>query len=170
MERAISVLNDLQECGLVKSYAIGGAIAATFYIEPVLTYDLDVFVLLTGAEIPLAPLSSIYEALRSRGYSADREHMIIEGVPVQLLPAYNPLIEEAVSESKMVTFGAVDTRVVQAEYLAAIMLQTYRPKDKTRLVQMYSTERFDNLYFGKIVERHGLQERWNEFRRQFGEQ
>ena len=27
----------------MKAYAIGGGIAATYYIEPVLTYDLDIF-------------------------------------------------------------------------------------------------------------------------------
>lgn len=165
----MSVLNELQECGAIKSYAIGGAIAATFYIEPVLTYDLDVFVLLTGAENPLAPLSSIYEALRTRGFSPDKEHVIIEGVPVQLLPAYNSLIEEAVSESNCVAYGAVSTRVVRAEHLAAIMLQTYRPKDKTRLAQICNFAKFDRLCFLQIVERHGLQERWHEYRRDFGE-
>ncbi len=43
MEKALSVINEMMHLGLIKSYAIGGGIAATYYIEPVLTYDLDVF-------------------------------------------------------------------------------------------------------------------------------
>ncbi len=46
MEKTLQVLNALERDGLFRRYAIGGAMAATFYIEPVLTFDLDVFILL----------------------------------------------------------------------------------------------------------------------------
>ena len=36
-------------------------------------------------------LGPLYEALRARGYAADRECVLIEGVPVPFLPAYNAL-------------------------------------------------------------------------------
>jgi len=44
MERTLKVLNELERSGIIETYAIGGGIAAIFYIEPVLTYHLDVFV------------------------------------------------------------------------------------------------------------------------------
>ncbi|MCR4395938.1 MAG: hypothetical protein NUW07_04280 [Candidatus Saccharicenans sp.] len=43
MERALAVIEEMTHLGIIKSYAIGGGIAATYYIEPVLTYDLDIF-------------------------------------------------------------------------------------------------------------------------------
>jgi len=46
MEKTLQVLNALEEEGVFSRYAIGGAMAATFYVEPVLTFDLDVFVVL----------------------------------------------------------------------------------------------------------------------------
>jgi hypothetical protein len=42
MEKALIVIEEMTRVGIIKSYAIGGGIAATYYIEPVLTYDLDV--------------------------------------------------------------------------------------------------------------------------------
>lgn len=44
MEKTLRVLNALEREGIVRCYAIGGAVAAIFYMEPFLTYDLDVFV------------------------------------------------------------------------------------------------------------------------------
>ena len=37
MEAALQVLNDLERAGIVRRHAIGGAMGATFYVEPVLT-------------------------------------------------------------------------------------------------------------------------------------
>ena len=41
---AIAVINEMQAAGVIGKYAIGGAVAATFYIEPTSTYDIDVFI------------------------------------------------------------------------------------------------------------------------------
>src|SRR5438067_13796611 len=101
MRRALEVLNDLEKQGFFSRYVIGGAMAATFYTEPVLTFDLDVFILLqseSGGD--LVSLDVIYQALRRRGYNAERETVSIEGVPVQFLPAYNALIEEALNDAQ----------------------------------------------------------------------
>jgi hypothetical protein len=46
MEKTLQVLNDLVRDGILSCYAIGGAMGATFYAEPALTFDLDIFVLL----------------------------------------------------------------------------------------------------------------------------
>lgn len=81
-------------------YAIGGAMAATFYVEPLLTFDLAVFVVLPTSPGGLLSLTSIYEALRARGYAEEGEGVSIEGVPVQFLPVFNALLlEEALTEA-----------------------------------------------------------------------
>ena len=43
MEAALKVLNEIEREGVITRYAIGGAVGAIFYMEPFLTYDLDVF-------------------------------------------------------------------------------------------------------------------------------
>lgn len=35
----------------IKDYAIGGGIAAIYYIEPILTYDLDIFIILPQPQV-----------------------------------------------------------------------------------------------------------------------
>ncbi len=44
MKLALQVINDLERAGLLRRHAIGGAMGATFYLEPVSTFDLDIFV------------------------------------------------------------------------------------------------------------------------------
>lgn len=47
MEKTLSVINKLEDSGIIGRYAIGGAVAATRYIEPIQTFDLDIFVIFT---------------------------------------------------------------------------------------------------------------------------
>jgi hypothetical protein len=74
----------LKEKNLLKDYAIGGGIGALFYIEPFLTYDLDVFIILPkeNNEEDLISLSPISDYFEKRKYSWSGEHIIIEGIPV----------------------------------------------------------------------------------------
>src|SRR3990172_12706791 len=100
MEQTLSVLNALEREGILGRYAIGGAMGATFYTEPVLTFDLDVLVVLPRTTSGLLTLAPLYEALRTRGYMEEGECVDIEGVPVQFLPAYNALLEEALKGAR----------------------------------------------------------------------
>ena len=45
MKEALKAIAELVKDGVIMDYAIGGAMGATFYLEPVVTMDLDVFVL-----------------------------------------------------------------------------------------------------------------------------
>ena len=60
MEKALVIVNQLEQEGLIGRYAIGGAMAATRYIEPIQTYDLDIFVMLPVSPSGLISLSPIY--------------------------------------------------------------------------------------------------------------
>src|SRR5438093_11970504 len=116
MEKTLRVLNDLERAGVVSRYAIGGAMAATFYVEPVLTFHLDVFIVLPGTSGALLTLSPLYEALRAQGYREEKECVNIEGVPVQFLPAYNELEQEALAEGRELMYGPTATRVLPADH------------------------------------------------------
>lgn len=46
----LKVINGLRRDKIIVDYAIGGGIATVFYVEPILTYDLDIFVLLAAGK------------------------------------------------------------------------------------------------------------------------
>jgi len=167
MERTLAVINQLEQQGLIGRYAIGGAVAATRYIEPVQTYDLDIFVVLPVSPSGLISITPIYTYLTQRGYTPQGECIVIEGWPVQFLPVHNELTEEALARAIDVEFGSTPTRVFSAEYLAAIMLETGRPKDLARLVQFFEFDALDRALLQDIVARHGLTSKWEGFRRRF---
>jgi hypothetical protein len=98
MEKTLQVIEAMARQGIIKAYAIGGGIAATYYIEPVLTYDLDIFFI--PAKEGLDVLEPIYDFAKERGFSTQAESILIEGFPVQFIPAYNNLVREAVEISR----------------------------------------------------------------------
>ena len=163
MEKTLQVLNEMVEEGVILPYAIGGAIAATRYIEPIQTYSLDIFVVFSQTDTLLISLKPIYRYLKKRGYEPFEGHIEIEGWPVQFLPVFNSLTEEAVREAVEVRFGATQTRIMRAEHLAAIMLETGRAKDRSRLLQFIEMEVLPMDSFLEIIDRLHLQEKWQDF-------
>ena len=152
--------------GVIEQYAIGGAVAAIFYVEPINTNDLDIFFHVKDSSVGLDILAPLYEYLSGLGYKGKREAIEIEGWPVQFLPVFNPLLEEAVDQAKEVRFQRTKTRVMQAEHLVAIMLQTGRLKDHARIAQFMEHEVVDHEMFVEILRRHGLIKSWEKLNRQ----
>jgi hypothetical protein len=165
VKQTIEVLNQLERDGVVGRYAIAGAIAATFYMEPLPTYDLDVFILIKTTPGRLISLTPIYARLKELGFKPHREHVVIHGVPVQFIPVYNRLSEEALSEARAVEYDHTPTRVIRPEHLLAIMLQTARPKDLVRARLLAERAEVDAAYLLKLLRRHGLTRNWREFKR-----
>ena len=155
----------MQLKGIVKKYAVGGAVAAIFYVEPILTYDLDVFFEPSEGNDGLLALSSVYDHLKRKGYKVEKEHIIVEGIPVQFLPIYNDLVEEAVDNAARLKYRDTTVNVLTQEYLIAIMIQTARPKDKERIVKFLDEGNFDETQLEKILEKHNLKTAFGMFRR-----
>ena len=44
IKEVIETINRMQADGVIERYAIGGAVGATFYLEPVATLDIDIFI------------------------------------------------------------------------------------------------------------------------------
>jgi len=165
MKKALEVVNILEKEGIIGRYAIGGAMAAVFYAEPVSTFDVDIFISFTPTASGLISLSPLYEALARRGYQESGEYVEIEGIPVQFLPAYNALIEEALAEAVDVMYGTTPTRVLRAEYLIAIALQTGRPKDRGRVEMLRTQTPLDIAMLDTILAHYGLKRKWETWNR-----
>ena len=165
MEKAIRVIEEITRRGIIRAYAIGGGIAATYYIEPVLTYDLDIFFI--PAKEGLDVLAPIYDFAKKRGFEARAEAILIEGFPVQFIPAYNDLIRDAVKNAAILKYRGVEAKVVKVEYLIAIALQTGRAKDKERMIRLLDEAVIDRGVLAGILESSGLAGRFKKFESQF---
>jgi len=64
-----------------------------------------------------------------------------------------------------VRYGSTTTRVLRAEHLAAIALQTGRQKDRDRLRMLIDQAGMNREYLTDILVRHGLEEKWREWTR-----
>lgn len=166
MKETLSVIDRLHRDGLIGPYAIGGAVGATFYLEPMATIDLDVFVLFEPAPLVLT-LTPIYEACARLGYQAEGEAIQIETWPVQFLAASDPLLAEAVCEAVVRESDGLSTRVMSAEHLMAIALRTGRAKDHARLVMFAEAGVFEMDRLRAILARHSLLETWAKFEQRF---
>lgn len=158
----------MQADGVIERYAVGGAVGATFYLEPVATLDVDVFVSFQhepGSQ--LLSLKPIFDYLKARGGTLEGEYIVVAGWPVQFLPPGTPLVEEALTEAVTRDADGTPARVFTAEHLAAIALQTGRAKDKARLLQFIEGAALDAVRFQSILVGHGLVDAWQKFERQF---
>ena len=152
-----AAINRLQDSGSVASYAIGGATAVLFYAEPTRTYDLDVFVIIPApGRDELAPLEGIYEWASREQYVTDAEHILIHGVPVQFLPAYTQLVEEAVRQARGLTYEGVPVRVVGPEHLVGLAIQAGGARRRERAHLLLESGAVDSVVLRDVLTRHGL--------------
>src|SRR5260370_1041272 len=170
MERVIQVINRMQADGVIGNYAIGGGIAAIYYLEPYLTDDIDIFIPVASVafgEAGLISLEPIYGYLKGLGYRPSKEGVLIEDWLVQFIPTFEPLQEEAIAESRRVTYGEADTNVFTAEYLAAELLRSGRRKDHARVIALIEGNRVDMKALREIISRHRLTEKGKTLAKRF---
>lgn len=166
MKQTLAVIERLHADGVIGPYAVGGAVGAAFYLEPVATLDVDIFVLFEPAPMILT-LTPIYEACVKLGYQPQGDAIVIEGWPVQFLPAGHPLVTEAVREAVTRESDGLITRVMTAEHLMAIALQTGRAKDHARLVMFAEAGVADKDRLRDMLSRHSLLDAWTKFEDRF---
>lgn len=165
MKKVFQVLNAMVRDGEVPNYAIGGAIAAVFYVEPFSTLDIDVFVMMKTDQSGLVTAIPGWDYLKEQGYTEVRgEAIVVEDWPVQFIPVSNPLEEEAYLNAASLDFDGEPVRVFLAEHLVAIMLQTSRLKDLIRVQMFFAQEAVDPEILRDIIARHNLEKQWASFK------
>ena len=169
IQEVIDLANHMEADSVIERYAIGGAVGATFYLEPVATLDVDIFVVMPQLGVLLS-LRPIFDYLIARGGTVEGEYIVVAGWPVQFLPPSGALVEEALAQAVTKNVAGTSARVFTAEHLVAIALQTGRAKDKARLLQFIEAEILDLERFGAILTRHHLEDAWRRFHRQFLEE
>lgn len=160
MRKTLKIINELKKKGLIEDYAIGGGIATIFYVEPFLTYDLDVFIIPSKKEKRknLILLSPMFDYLKDKGYHWSGEHIIIEGIPVQFIPA-DKLEEEAIRKAKQTEYEGIKIRVMTPQYLTSILLRAGRKKDMEKIEKLMQQAKVDMKKLKDILHRYGLSEK-----------
>lgn len=166
MREVAQLLNEMRAAGVIRNYALFGALAQMRYTEPVATMDADVLVAVPGEE-RMDPLKEIYEFCASKGYRPQGEAIVVGGWPVQFIPAFSDLTREAMEQAETADFEGQPLRVVRAGHLAAIALSVGRPKDYARIVALLDSGGTSAEEVGALAARHGLDEAWQRFRRKF---
>ena len=142
----------MRDEGIVAQYAVGRYTPS----RPAPTI-LDVFVTLEAAgEDVLAPLSRVYEWARGQGFGLQAEHLLIAGVPVQLLPAYNALVEASLSTARQHDYAGVPVRVVDPEHLVALALQAGGARRRERAWQLLEAGTVDRERLREILTTHAI--------------
>lgn len=167
MKKTLEILNTLLEKKIISEYTICGGIAHFYYIEPSVTYDLDIIIGFGSTKNQLAPLSDIYEWARQNNYEIKDEHIIIGDLPVQFLPAYNKLVEEALENSTKIVLFDTETSIIKPEYLMAIMLQTNRPKDRERMLQFLNYVDYSQELLENLLKKYILLEKFISFKKKY---
>ena len=166
MKDAIKVLNALVARDLIKEYAIGGGTAALAYLEPVVTFDVDVFVVFSDPN-RIDVLTPIYSILKSDFSAtldpAHPETITVCGVAFQFLEAKDGLLAEACKFAKTFDYEGVPARIFSAEYLIAICLSVGRYKDRMRVGMFFSAKAYDATKLNRILTKYGLLEVWKSW-------
>jgi hypothetical protein len=74
------------------------------------------------------------------------------------------VLEEALREARETPYEEVFARVVRAEHLIAICLQTGRDKDREHVRILREQADLDMNYLAGVLQRHGLEGKWKPWR------
>jgi len=152
--------------GVITDYAVFGAVAQMRYTEAVSTMDADILVAVppgSGLDI----LRPIHDFCTARGYRAEGEAIRIGDWPVQFIPAFSPLTEDAMQKAQVAEIEGVPLRVVRADHLALIALSTGRPKDFARILAMIESGSIDLAGLEPLAAQHGLSTQLMRFKARF---
>jgi hypothetical protein len=169
MRNTLEVIARLREQGAIEGYAIAGAVAALYYLEPMLTEDIDVLVSIGDLEQRggLVLLAPIEKALADLGYSERTDVGIrIEGWPVQFLPVASALDEAALADAVEIDMGGVPllkVRVLTPEHIVAKAITLGRPKDIARVQAFLAEKAVDLAKLKSLLERFNLMPSWSAF-------
>jgi hypothetical protein len=155
LAEVLRAANNLVAAGLIEDYALGGALAAIYYIEPFTTYDADV-IFIAAEEGLTAGIPKIYAYLQERGWRVEREQLLVKGFPVQFLAAAG-LTEEAVREARVIEYEGVPAKVFRPEHIIAIAASVGRHKDLARIEQLLDQTEIDRTLLDDILSRYNLE-------------
>ena len=127
---AFRVLNGFKRRRVIRDYVVIGAVAATAYMEPIFTEDIDIIVLVDSDEEYLSTFRRIAELAEAQ----DGMHQTLGGVPVQLFPSTTkPLYLSTLEGARLSRIGRMRVKIASPEHLVLLYLEAFRAKDQFRV-------------------------------------
>ncbi len=170
LRNTIEVVAALAARGVIKEYAITGAVAALAYVESGLTEDLDI--LISAADFEQRPsglilLAPIEAALAEMGYSERSDvGVLVEGWPVQFIPVASALDEASLREAidhELVDDVAFKARILRPEYIVAKAISVGRLKDLARVEAFLDQQAIELTALKPVLVRFNLLAGWKAF-------
>ena len=155
----------MQAAGVIENYALFGAMVQMRYTEA--GYPRCGRPHRGGIARAMDVLAGVYEFCARRGFAAEGDAIRVGAWPVQFVPAFSPLTEEAMKHADTADFEGVPLRVVRADYLATIALSVGRAKDYARILALLESSASTRDEIGRLAARHGLSEAWRRFEARF---
>jgi hypothetical protein len=169
MKELAQLLNEMQAAGVIENYALFGAMAQMRYTEAVATLDADVLIAVASPE-RMDVLAGVYDFCARRGFAPEGDAIRVGAWPVQFVPAFSPLTEEALKHADTADFEGVPFRVVRADHLATIALSVGRAKDYARILALLESSAATREEIAGLAAKHGLSEAWRRFEARFGDE
>jgi hypothetical protein len=169
VEALVQRLNALKARGLIGEHAIGGAMAFIYWAEPFETKDFDVFAFLPTSSAGLIDLGPVWKDLVDSGCAPEGQFVRVGRLLLDFVPPGDALDEEAIADAVTIRVGAETTRVFTPEHAVAIALRTWRGKDREHVDRLIRTGRrpLDVARLHDILQRFGLEERWQRFQEMY---
>ncbi|PKB84032.1 MAG: hypothetical protein BZY88_00990 [SAR202 cluster bacterium Io17-Chloro-G9] len=130
---SIRVLNNLKRRRVIRDYALIGSVAATSYMEPIFTEDLDIVVLVNTDE----EFQQLFLQVTSYSDGMEGMHHVLGGVLVQLFPTtIKPLYEDTLHDARRARVGNLRVKVASPEHLVLLALEAFRERDRFRITAL----------------------------------
>ncbi|MDI6736718.1 MAG: hypothetical protein QME42_11115 [bacterium] len=168
MEEAFKIINKMYQKGILKDYAIGGAVATIYYTEPFATRDIDIFFIPTEKE-KIILLTPFYDFLSKEGFKTYKEYIMIGNTPIQFIPTTTELEKEAVENAIKIKYRNIAVKILSPEYLIAIFVKVYRPKDRDKVIKLLDQAKIDKSFLLDILGRYGLDKKFDDFMERYYE-
>ena len=169
MKQVAQLLNDMIACGVIRNYALFGAMAQMRYTEAVATLDADVLVAVPSVD-RMDVLAGIYGYRKEQGFENEGDAVGMGAWPVQFMPAFTPLTREAMENAKIADFDGVPLRVLRADYLAVIALSVRRAKDYARILALLESLSVTREQIEQLAAKHDLSQAWQQFEARFSDE
>lgn len=156
----LEIINQVEREGIIQKPTIGGSVAIMYYAQPVKTDDLDMFCHIPNQGF-LVDLGPLYKRLEELGCKIKDLYVNVRGVDVQfLVPANQPLVEEALENAASVTIDKVKAHVFEYEYSLAVKAEAGRAKDWAQIAAALESAPPNKEKLDAILTKYGLLEKW----------
>lgn len=140
---AIRTLNSLKRRRIIRDYALIGSVAATAYMEPIFTEDLDIIVLVETDE----EYMQVFRRVAEFADGSEGMHYILNDVPVQIFPSTTtPLYRDTLEQARPARVGNLRVKVASPEHLVLLSLEAFRDKDRFRILRLLPVADKDRLH------------------------